>query len=113
MSGLVALSAAGHPVFAGYRQGLNSSSADFGLLVQDHVQQRTVDLDVAVVSNKAELSKLIHEKADAGSRRADHLRQRLLTDFSDDRFGLILLAEFCQQEKNAGEPFFTRIKELV
>ena len=47
------------------RHGPGLSTVDFGLLVQDHVQQRTVDLDVAVVGDKAQLPKLVHEKADA------------------------------------------------
>jgi len=50
------------------------------LIVQNHVQQGTVDFNVAVVIDKAQLPKLVHEKTDARSRRADHLGERLLTD---------------------------------
>jgi hypothetical protein len=50
------------------------STSDFRLLAQDHVQQGTVDLDIAVVINEAQSPKFVHEEADARSRRADDLR---------------------------------------
>jgi hypothetical protein len=51
------------------------------LIVQNDVQQGTVNLDMAVVINKAQFPKFVHEKTHARSRRADHLRQCLLADF--------------------------------
>jgi hypothetical protein len=51
------------------------------LIVQNHVQQGIVDFNIAVVVNKAQLPKFVHEKADTRSRRADHLRKSLLADF--------------------------------
>jgi hypothetical protein len=51
------------------------------LIVQNHVQQGTVNLDMAVVINKAQFPKFVHEKTHARSRRADHLRQCPLADF--------------------------------
>jgi hypothetical protein len=51
------------------------------LIVQNHVQQGTVNLDMAVVINKAQFTKFVHEKTHARSRRADHLRQCPLADF--------------------------------
>jgi hypothetical protein len=50
------------------------SSSDFRLLVQNHIQQGTVDLNMAVVINQAQSPKFVHEEADACSRRADDLR---------------------------------------
>src|SRR5258708_6338858 len=41
------------------------------LFVQQHVQQRPVDLDGAVVLDKPELSKLVHEMVDVGPAGAD------------------------------------------
>jgi hypothetical protein len=34
-------------------------------VVQNHIEQRSMDPDAAVILNKAELAKAIHEKADA------------------------------------------------
>ena len=51
----------------------------FGLLVEkNHIKQRLVHLDAAVVIDIAERTEAIHEETDAGPRGADHLRQRLL-----------------------------------
>jgi hypothetical protein len=44
---------------------------DLRLIAQNHVQQGTVDFNLAVVINKAQLPKFVHEKTDARSRRAD------------------------------------------
>src|ERR1700744_2797515 len=68
----------------------------FGFVMQDRGQQRTVDLDVAVVTDQPELAKLVHEETDAGSRRADHLRQRFLADVWTDRLRAALLPEICK-----------------
>jgi hypothetical protein len=43
-----------------------------------------VDFNFAVVINKTQFPKSVHEKAHARSRRADHLRQGLLADFRYD-----------------------------
>jgi len=48
--------------------------------VQNRVQQRAMDCNAAVVIYEAQLAELIHEKADARARRADHLRKPLLAD---------------------------------
>jgi hypothetical protein len=44
------------------------------LIVENHVQQGTVDFDAAVVINKTQFPEFVHEKTHARSRRADHLR---------------------------------------
>jgi hypothetical protein len=49
------------------------------LIVENHVQQGTVDFDVTVVINKAQFPKFVHEMAHARSRRADHLRQNVFS----------------------------------
>jgi hypothetical protein len=48
------------------------------LIEQNHIEQRLVHLDAAVVIDKAELAKAVHDESDAGSRRSDHLRQGFL-----------------------------------
>jgi len=47
-------------------------------VVQNHVEQRFMNMDTAVVLNKAELAKAIHEEADAGACGPDHIRQSFL-----------------------------------
>ena len=64
-------------------------------------------------SHQAQLSKFVHEKADAGPRRADHLRERLLADFCNDRLRLALLAKIRQQQEQPGKPLLTRIEQLI
>jgi hypothetical protein len=51
------------------------------LIVENDAQQGTVDFDAAVVVNKTQFPKFVHEKTYARSRRADHFRQCLLADF--------------------------------
>jgi hypothetical protein len=41
------------------------SAASAALVMQHHRQQRFVNLDFAVVFDKAQLAKLVHEKIDA------------------------------------------------
>src|SRR5665647_3988518 len=88
-------------------------SFDLRVVVQDSVQQRTIDLDFSVVIDQAQFSKFIHEKADAGSGRADHLRQGALADIRLDRLRTALLAEVRQQKQKTRQTLFTRIKQLV
>jgi hypothetical protein len=72
--------------------------------VQNHVQQGTANLDLAVVINQAQSPKLVHEKADARSRRADDIRERLLADFRQNRFWLAFLAKIRKQQKGPRQP---------
>jgi hypothetical protein len=49
-------------------------------VVKNYIEQRFSNPDAAVVLNKAELAKAVHEEADTGSRGADHSRQSVLRD---------------------------------
>src|ERR1700747_1471231 len=53
---------------------------DLGLVVQNHVQQGIMNFQFSVVIDKAQFAELVHEKAHPRSGRADHLRQRFLTE---------------------------------
>jgi hypothetical protein len=86
---------------------------DLGLFVQDHVQQGAMDFQLSVVFNKAQFAKFVHEKADARSGRADHLRQRFLAEFSHDRLRPAVLAEIRQEKEKPGEALFARIEQLI
>src|SRR6202022_4013827 len=91
-----------------------ASRDDFGLFVmQDHAQQRAVNLHVAVIIDEAKLTKFAHEIADTRSGGADHLGQSLLADRRYDPLGLPLLAEIRKDEKQARQAFFARIKKLI
>jgi hypothetical protein len=63
-----------------------------------------MNLDVSVVTDEAELSKLAHEMADSGSGGADHLHQRFLTDMRIDRLRAAFRAEIRKQQKQPREP---------
>src|SRR6202023_3532736 len=88
-------------------------SFNLRLIVENHVQQGTVDLDAAVVVNKTQFQKFVHEKTHARSRRADHLRQCLLADFRDDWLRPTFLAKICQKQKDPRQPFLARIEQLI
>src|SRR5258708_24061088 len=77
-----------------------SSLVDLRLLVQNHVQQGTVEFNLAVVINKTQFPKLVHEKTHARSRRADHLRQCLLADFRYDWLWPTFLTKTRQKQKD-------------
>src|ERR1700732_736938 len=86
------------------------------LVVQNDIQQWTVDFDAAVaavVVNKTEFSKFVHEKTHPGAGRADHIRKRLLADFREDRLRFLVLAKIRQQQEQPGKTFLTRIEQLI
>src|SRR6202040_2911305 len=73
-----------------------------------------MDFDAAVVVNKPQVSKFVHEKTHPGSGRTDHIRKRLLADFREDRLRfLVVLAKVRQQQEQPGKTFLTRIEQLI
>jgi hypothetical protein len=48
------------------------------LIVEDNTQERTVDVQPAVVLNEAQLLEFVHEQIDPRTGCADHFRQDLL-----------------------------------
>jgi hypothetical protein len=94
--------------------------SDLGFVVQNGVQQRLVNsyfgvvIDEAqVVIDEAQLAEFVHEEADAGSRRPNHFRKRLLTesDWNDTRVSFLSIVREKQQQ--AGKPLLTRIEKLI
>jgi len=81
--------------------------------MQNHVQQGPMDFNVAIVINKTQFPKLVHESADAGSRRTDHVRERLLADFRQDRFGLPFLAKIGKKQEGSRQALLARIEQLI
>jgi hypothetical protein len=72
-----------------------------------------MDFDAAVVVNKPQFSKFVHEKSHPGPGRTDHLRKRLLADVREDRLRFVVLAKIRQQQEHPGKPFLTRIEQLI
>ena len=71
---------------------------DVWLFVQNQIQQGFVNLDVAVVGDKSQFPKSIHEETDAGPRGSDHLGKCLLADFGEDRLRPSFVAIICQNQ---------------
>jgi hypothetical protein len=67
------------------------------LVVKDHAQQRTMNVNSAIVIDVAEFTKFVHEKINTGTSRADHLRKRLMIDLVDDGFYSAFFAVIRQQ----------------
>ena len=80
-------------------------AVDVRLLVQNHIQQRTMDFYAAVVIDKTQFSKFVHESTDARSRRADHLCECLLADFRQDRFGFAFLPKIREKQEGPAKRF--------
>jgi len=83
------------------------------LVVEDYAQERIVDVDLAVVLDKAQFPEFVHEKIDAGPRCANHLRQHLLRNFGEHCLRLALCAIAREQQQSARQPFLTGVEELV
>ncbi len=83
------------------------------LVEQDHIEQRLVHLDAAVVINKAELAKAVHKEANTGSCGADHVGQGFLRNGGNVGFWFSRFAEFRHQEKNSRQALFAGVEELI
>ena len=93
---------------------ISQLSSNLRLFVENHVQQGTVDFNLAaVVIDKAQFPKFVHEKTDARSRRADHLRQCLLADLCYEWLWPTVLAKIRQKQKDPCQPFLARIEQLI
>jgi hypothetical protein len=68
------------------------------MICQKHAQQGVVDLEMPVVIDEAQLTKLVHEVTDPRPCRADHLGQSFLADLRDNRLRPAFLSEVGQQQ---------------
>ena len=86
-------------------------------IMQNYVEQRTVDLESALyasgIMDKTQLPEPVHEKANPRTRGSDHLSQRFLTDLGDDRFRNSFFAEVGKQEEHAGQSLFAGVEKLI
>ncbi len=83
------------------------------LIQKNDIEKRFIYFDPAVVFDEAELAEPIHEEADAGPRRTDHLCQRFLRNGGNAGIVLSRLTEFGHEQKNARQAFFAGVEELV
>src|SRR5579859_8005819 len=86
---------------------------DRDLIVEDHIQQGTVDFQSAVVLDESKLSKPIHEEVHARPRRPDHLRENFLTDLGNHVLRPAFLSEMREQQKDARQSLFAGVEKLI
>ena len=70
-------------------------------------------MNLAIVIDESQLAKSVHEKTHARPRGADHLRQRFLADFRQDRFWHAFFAEIRQKEKGSSKPLLAGVEQLI
>ena len=70
--------------------------------MQNNVQQGIMNFQFSIVFDKTQFAEFVHEKAHPCSGRADHFRQRFLTELSHDRLGPAFLAEIREEKEKAG-----------
>ena len=80
------------------------------LVEQNHIEKRPMDADAAVVFDKAELAKAIHEETYAGPGGANHLCQSFLRDGGKQLFRVIRLTEFGHQQEDSRQAFFAGVE---
>ena len=83
------------------------------LIVQDYAQERSVDVEPAVVPDESQLSEFVHEEIHAGARCADHFGERLLRYFGEHLFGFVFPAIASKQQQSASQPLLAGIKKLI
>src|SRR6202022_1624691 len=62
-----------------------------------------MDLEFSVVFDETQFAEFVHEEAHTRPGRANHLRQRFLTERSHDRLRLPFLPEIRKQKMNCGD----------
>ena len=65
--------------------------------MQDHIEQRFVNLDATVVFDEAHRAKAIHEETDAGASGPDHIREGFLRYWRNQRLLFARLTELSHQ----------------
>ena len=72
-----------------------------------------MNFNFSVVTDEAQFAELVHKKADAGSRCANHFGQGLLTDIRADRSSAAFFAELREQKQEPCKSFLAGIEQLV
>ena len=72
-----------------------------------------MNFERAVIFNEPEPPELVHEEIHARARRADHFGEHFLRDSWQDAARPVSPPVAREQEKGAGESFFTGVEQLV
>ena len=67
----------------------------------------------ALVIDKTQLLELVHEMTDPRPGRAHHLRQAILADSGEHKFGFAFLPKMSEQQENPRQTLFARVEELI
>ena len=82
--------------------------------MQNHIEQRTVNLESAFrssgVVDETHFAEPVHEKTYPRTSRSHHGSQSFLADLRDDSFRNPFFAEVSEQDKNAGQSLLAGIK---
>ena len=70
-------------------------------VVQNYSEKRSVDGNLSVIIDKAEIPEFVHEFADSRARRTYHFGQCLLSDFGNLRLRLIQFPISGHQQQDA------------
>jgi len=72
-----------------------------------------VNANATVVRDVAEFPETVHEVADAGPCRSDHIRERLLSNCRYKRLRFAGFTKLRHEKKGSRQPLFTGIEELI
>ena len=81
--------------------------------MQNGIQQRIVDMNLAIIADETQFTELVHEKADTRPGCSDHFRKRFLADFDIDGLRNAILAEVSEKQQKPGKSPFAGIKQLI
>jgi len=90
-----------------------SIATHFWIIIQQDVEQRVMDVNVAVVVNETQFTEFVHERAHARPRGPDHFRERRLIYLCFDRLRFAILAKIRHKQQESCEAFFAGIEELI
>ena len=72
-----------------------------------------MDMDPTVVRDVAKLAEIVHELANAGPSRADHLRKLFLSDWRDHALRFSRRTELRHYEQCTSETLLTIVEQLI
>src|SRR5689334_17731306 len=82
-------------------------------IVKNDPQERVIDLQPAVILDKAQLPKLIHEETYPATGGANHLRQCSLRDLSNDFLRPLAISVPRNEQQRAGQTLLAGIEKLI
>ena len=83
--------------------------------MQNDAEEAALNCQSAVIAvvDKAQLPELVHEMADSRAGGAHHLRQVVLADSGENRFGPAFLPKMSQEQEGSCQPLFTGVEKLI